>query len=311
MSATDVASVSALPPGGFSRGPCKNPRVTKFFQRIAAYDRKFTSSESRLVEAIQSRHPHGLLQSARSLAKDVGTSASTVVRLLAKLGYASYAEAQVEARSEVMARLASPGQRAQAGAVGDTSARGALANALLHDQHNLAATFSAIDDKDFDAAVRLLTARHARVHLLGLRQGQVLIAHLALHLNLCLPDVRAPSIQSVLSVDEQVLSVDEHDVLLLVTTRRHSLSIARIARHFRDGGAHVIAITDSALAPAAQVANPCFIMQTSSVSPFDSYTAGLTFCNALVAAVAQRRRHHLSESLEQLDKLTSADWLSK
>lgn len=283
--------------------------MTKFLQRIAAYDRKFTSSEALLVEAIQARYPHGLLESARGLAKEVGTSASTVVRLLAKLGYASYAEAQVEARSEVMARLASPGQRAQAVAVGDTSARGALANALLHDQHNLASTFAAIEDKDFDAAVRLLTTRRARVHLLGLRQGQVLIAHLALHLSLCLPHVRALSLQSVLSVDEQVLSVDENDVLLLVTTRRHSLSISRIARHFRDHGAHVIAITDSALAPAAQMAHPCFIMQTSSASPFDSYTAGLTFCNALVAAVAQRRRDHLSDSLDRLDKLASADWL--
>ena len=56
-------------------------------QRISGYGRKLTKSEQRLIEELQTRYPQGLLESATSLAKKVGTSASTVVRLLAKLGY--------------------------------------------------------------------------------------------------------------------------------------------------------------------------------------------------------------------------------
>jgi DNA-binding MurR/RpiR family transcriptional regulator len=73
----------------------------------------------------------------------------------------------MEARSEVTARLASPATRADAVIGDDASVRTCLANALLHDQHNLAATFAALDVAAFEGAVRLLTQRKARVHVLG------------------------------------------------------------------------------------------------------------------------------------------------
>ena len=75
-------------------------------QRIAGYGRKLSKTERLLVDEMLARYPQSLLESATALARAVGTSASTVVRLLAKLGYDS-AQAQTEARAEVTARLAS------------------------------------------------------------------------------------------------------------------------------------------------------------------------------------------------------------
>ena len=140
-------------------------------QRIAGYGRKLSKTERLLVDEMLARYPQSLLESATALARAVGTSASTVVRLLAKLGYDSYAQAQTEARAEVTARLASPGERADAMGADGHGARACLHNALLHDQHNLQATFSTVDPAVFEAAVRALTQRKARVHVLGLRQA--------------------------------------------------------------------------------------------------------------------------------------------
>lgn len=272
-------------------------------QRIAAYQRKLTKSEQRLIEEMQACYPQGLLESATSLARKVDTSASTVVRLLAKLGYPSYAEAQVEARSEVTARLASPATRADAVATGDTSVRTGLANALLHDQHNLAATFAALDVSAFEGAVRLLTQRKVRVHVLGQRYGAALAAHLALHLNMCLPDVRPMAASGTLSLADQMLWIDAQDVLLLVTFRRHSFAVARAAKYFREKGAKVIVITDAPSAPAAESADHVMLVRTSSAAAFDSYTAAFSLCHALISAVVQRRRKELSAVLERGDAL--------
>ena len=159
-------------------------------QRIAGYGRKLSKTERLLVDEMLARYPQSLLESATALARAVGTSASTVVRLLAKLGYDSYAQAQTEARAEVTARLASPGERADAMGADGHGARACLHNALLHDQHNLQATFSTVDPAVFEAAVRALTQRKARVHVLGLRQAAPLAGYAALYLNLCLPAVR-------------------------------------------------------------------------------------------------------------------------
>ena len=65
-------------------------------QRIAGYGRKLSKTERLLVDEMLARYPQSLLESATALARAVGTSASTVVRLLAKLGYDSYAQAQTE-----------------------------------------------------------------------------------------------------------------------------------------------------------------------------------------------------------------------
>ena len=68
-----------------------------------------SAAERALAEALGRDYPHALLESATALAARTGTSASTVVRLFAKLGYASYAEAQREARGEVTALLQTAG----------------------------------------------------------------------------------------------------------------------------------------------------------------------------------------------------------
>ncbi|WZB75238.1 MurR/RpiR family transcriptional regulator [Achromobacter insuavis] len=226
-------------------------------QRIAAYDRKLTKTEQRLVEDMQARYPQGLLESATALARQVGTSASTVVRLLAKLGYDSYAQAQMQARAELTALLASPGERADAVSVDNPSAQACLRNALLHDQHNLETTFAAIDVAAFEAAVRLLTQRRARVHVLGLRQAAPLANHMALYLNLCLPDVKAMAAPGPLFLEDQLLWLQPHDVLLAFTFRRYSVAAANAVKVFRERGGKVVLITDSAAAPAARRHTTC------------------------------------------------------
>lgn len=278
-------------------------------QRIAGYGRKLSKTERLLVEEMQSRYPQGLLESATALAKKVGTSASTVVRLLAKLGYESYAQAQMEARSEVTARLASPGERADAVGADNLSARACLNNALLHDQHNLKETFASVDVADFESAVRLLTQRKARVHVLGLRQAAPLASHVALYLNMCLPAVRPMVAAGPLSLEDQLLWVDDADVLLAFTFRRYSVATAGAVKYFRERGGKVVLVTDSASAPAAAAAHHVLIARSSSASPFDSYTAAFSVCNALLAAVAQRRKQALGDALERGEALWDAQWI--
>ena len=278
-------------------------------QRIAGYGRKLSKTERLLVDEMLARYPQSLLESATALARAVGTSASTVVRLLAKLGYDSYAQAQTEARAEVTARLASLGERADAMGADGHGARACLHNALLHDQHNLQATFSTVDPAVFEAAVRALTQRKARVHVLGLRQAAPLAGYAALYLNLCLPAVRPLATQGPLFLEDQLLWVDERDVLLAFTFRRYSVAAAKALRVFRERGAKVVLITDSASAPAARWADQVLVAQCSSASPFDSYTAPMALCNALLAAVAQRCRQPLGEALARGEALWDAQWI--
>lgn len=142
-------------------------RDATLLERLAREAATLTARERTLADALGRDYPHALLESATALAAQHGTSASTVVRLFAKLGYASYGDAQREARASVTALLPTAGQRAPATIGGKRTLRACVDDALLHDQHNLAATHEGLDMAAFEAIARLLAEPRGRLFVLA------------------------------------------------------------------------------------------------------------------------------------------------
>lgn len=271
-------------------------------ERLARHHADLTGSERALAEALQRDYPHALLESATALAARNGTSASTVVRLFAKLGYASYAEAQREARAEVTALLQTAGQRAPVTIGAERSLQQCVDDALLHDQHNLSATREGLNLAAFEAMATCLAQDKGRVHVLAQINSAPVGSWLALHLNMCRPGVQELG-AGAMDTTDQLLWVQPDDVLLVFSIRRYASGPAKVAQHFRDAGAQVLAITDSPAAPVATLAHHHLQVHTSNASPFDSYTAAFFLCNALVSAVAQLRHGAVPQVLARRDSL--------
>ena len=271
-------------------------------ERLARHHADLTGSERALAEALQRDYPHALLESATALAARNGTSASTVVRLFAKLGYTSYAEAQREARAEVTALLQTAGQRAPVTIGAERSLQQCVDDALLHDQHNLAATRDGLNLASFEAMATCLAQDKGRVHVLAQINSAPVGSWLALHLNMCRPGVQELG-AGAMDTTDQLLWVQPDDVLLVFSIRRYASGPAKVAQHFRDAGAQVLAITDSPAAPVATLAHHHLQVHTSNASPFDSYTAAFFLCNALVSAVAQLRHGAVPQVLARRDSL--------
>lgn len=273
--------------------------------RLAREAATLTARERELADALTRGYPHVLLESATALAAQHGTSASTVVRLFAKLGYASYADAQREARVSVTAALPTAGQRAPALIGGKRTLRACLDDAFMHDQHNLTATHESLDIAAFEAIARLLAAGKGRLFILAQKNSAPVSAWLALHLNMCRPNVQELGAGAVTATDA-MLWVQPEDVLLTFSVRRYSSAPVSIARAFRERGARVIAICDSPAAPLVPLADHHLLVRTANASPFDSYTAAFFLCNALVSAVAQLRQPAVIEALQRRDALWQA-----
>ena len=271
-------------------------------ERLARHRADLTGSERTLAEALQRDYPHALLESATALAARNGTSASTVVRLFAKLGYTSYAEAQREARAEVTALLQTAGQRAPVTIGAERTLQQCVDDALLHDQHNLSATREGLNLAAFEAMATCLAQDKGRVHVLAQINSAPVGSWLALHLNMCRPGVQELG-AGAMDTTDQLLWVQPDDVLLVFSIRRYASGPAKVAQHFRDAGAQVLAITDSPVAPVATLAHHHLQVHTSNASPFDSYTAAFFLCNALVSAVAQLRHGAVPQVLARRDSL--------
>ena len=271
-------------------------------QRLAQQGAELTASELTLAQTLGSNYPHALLESATALAARTGTSASTVVRLFAKLGYASYAEAQREARGEVTALLQTAAQRAPVLLGAQRSLSECVDDALLHDQHNIQSTREGLDMAAFEAMARQLAQDVGRVFLLAQFNSSPVSAWLALHLNMCRPGVQQLDAGAIAPAD-QLLWVGPTDTLLAFSVSQYSRGTYEVAQRFSEAGARVLAITDSPTAPLATVAHHWLQVRTANASPFHSYTAAFYLCNALVSAVAQLRHADVSEALARRDAL--------
>lgn len=272
-------------------------------QRLAQQGADLTASEQALAQTLGREYPHALLESATALAARTGTSASTVVRLFAKLGYASYAEAQREARGEVTALLQTAAQRAPVTLGTQRSLIECVDDALLHDQHNLQATREALDSAAFESVARLLAGDGpGRVFVLAQLNSAPVSAWLALHLNMCRPGVQELDVGAVSPID-QLLWVGPQDILLAFSVSLYSRGTTELARRFKAAGGQVLALTDSPTAPLVPLASHWLQVHTANASPFHSYTAAFFLCNALVSAVAQLRHQNVSEALARRDAL--------
>ncbi|NYT82855.1 MurR/RpiR family transcriptional regulator [Alcaligenaceae bacterium] len=274
----------------------------KLFDRIANYPRKLTKHETKLADYILSGYPQHLLESATAIANKVGVSASTVVRFFAKLDYASLGEVQDEARLDLASKLTSPSQRAKLASKNKHSLSNVLERSLELDRENLSATIETIDLKAFEALIRKLTQPETRrIYLVAAKNSSAVVHYLYTHLNMCLPNVHALPTGTALA--DQLLWSTSEDVLLAITIRRYSRTVVQTAQHFRNLGATVACITDSPLAPVANLSDHRLLIHTSSTSPFDSYTAAFSLCNAIVAAVAIERQKEVKQSLKLGDEL--------
>ena len=271
-------------------------------ERLAHHAATLTTSERALADDLLLRYPDGLLDPASAMAERAGTSASTVVRLFSKLGYASLAEVRREARSEVTALLQTPAQRARATIGSARSIAQCVDDAFLHDQHNIAATRQGLDMAAFEAAARAVATAKGRVFVLAEKNSAPVSSYLATQLNMCRPGVHDLGAGAPVAVD-RLLWIAPQDVLLVFSIRRYSNGPLLTANQFRDQGCTVLAITDSMAAPIVVSAHHSLVVGTANASPFDSYTAAFFLGNALVSAVAQLRHGEVAQLLQRREAL--------
>lgn len=274
----------------------------KFMDRIASRSGALTQREKTLADYLIANYPQGLLESATDIARHVGISPSTVVRFFAKLDYASFPDAQREARIEVTAKMNSPVQRAGLALRQDSSLQAVIDESFLMDQANIDATREGLDLAEIDAMVRTLARSGARVFVVGEKNSHAIAHYLHIHLNLCLPDVHMLDIRQSMIADN-LIWLTEKDVLVAISIRRYSRQVLHAVQYVRQIGGKVLAITDSPLAPIAGLSHHRAVVKTASASPFDSYTAAYCLCNALIAAIAVRRKKEVKATIKRSDEI--------
>ena len=271
-------------------------------ERLARHHADLTGSERALAEALQRDYPTRCWNRPRRWRRN-GTSASTVVR------FCRWAMPATQSNSARPAPKSPPCCKRRGSApvtIGaERSLQQCVDDALLHDQHNLAATRDGLNLAAFEAMGHVPGARQragcmcwrrSTVHPwahgwpctehVPPRRGNWALAPWTPPTNCC---GCSPTMCCWSSASAATPVACESGAVL---SRR---------------GAQVLAITDSPAAPVATLAHHHLQVHTSNASPFDSYTAAFFLLpNALVSALAQLRHGAMPQVLARRDNLWDA-----
>jgi DNA-binding MurR/RpiR family transcriptional regulator len=179
--------------------------------------------------------------------------------------------------------------------------------ALFHDVQrldlkNIQETFKDISFGDVRKLMRLLLDRNRGVYLFGPRKHYSLCYYAFIQLNGIRENVLlAPT--GNFFVADLLARLRAQDVLWLFDFRRYPRLSRKVAEYCVQAGAPLVLFTDSPMAPLARFAGMTFTIATRGVSWFDSYTAGVSLINALLAEYVRqaggsaRERYAIRERL--------------
>lgn len=267
----------------------------------------FPATERRVAHRILADYPVAGLQSASDLARAVGVSAPTVLRMVARMGFASYPDFQRVMREELTAQLSSPLSKSPA-ARRQTGAAVAprLQKFVTVLEGNLHETFTHLPVAEFDQVVRLLADRRLRLHLIGGRFTDALARYLSAQLRIIRPGVNHLEDQEDNWYD-QVLDMGKRDVLVLFDIRRYQPSLLRLAEAAAKRQARLVLVTDQWLSPISRMAAHVLPARVAVPSVWDSSVALMAIVEALLAEATQLDWEYGQKRMRELEAVRDAD----
>ena len=260
---------------------------------------ELTPAERKVARALMAEYPVRGLQPVAKLAAAAGVSAPTVIRLVSKLSFDSYAGFQQSLKSEVSARLSSPltMHATRSAADGDPLSR---SEQLFCD--GIRTSFARLPRPEFEQVIRLLADQRRSVTMIGGRFSSMLAEYLAAHLRVLRPNVH---VISSIGADRTstLLDIGRRDVLIAFDYRRYQHDTVRAAAMAKRRGATLIAFTDPYLSPLAAHADVILTTSVQSPSPFGALTPAVALVEAIVTALVDRLGDQPLERMARYDAL--------
>jgi DNA-binding MurR/RpiR family transcriptional regulator len=279
----------ARPAGGTTTAPTIRTRIRRELPRLAP-------AERRVAGVLLSGDPLAPLDPVSVLAERSGTSAPTVLRLVAKLDFAGWAEFQSACKAEIVARLSPPRDRvpdAPAGA-------GRVAQVLDRLAHSVGEIREHLDETGGARVAALLADAARPVWITGGRFSGMVAGHLAAHLRLMRPGVVAVDASS-LARTTALLDLGADGVVVVFDYRRYQDDTVAFGRAAAAQGATVVLFTDEYASPLAATADLVVTTSVDAPTPFDALTPAVAVVEALIADVVDRLGTGLHERLDRWD----------
>lgn len=269
-------------------------------EKIKASMPEFSKGQRAIGNYILANYDKAAFMTASRLGEVTGVSESTVVRFATALGYEGYPELQVALQELIRIRLTSV-QRMEItnDRIGESDV---LDSVLSSDMAKIRATLETVSRHDFASASEAIV-NAKRIYIIGVRSSASLASFLAFNFRFMFDNVTLVQTTSGSEIFEQLMRVSKDDVVIAISFPRYSKRIISAVEFAHIQGAHVVALTDSALSPIASHANSTLYAKSDMVSFVDSLVAPLSIINALIVDIARKKKTELQNVFSRLESI--------
>lgn len=257
-----------------------------------------TSGQQKIATYLYDNLQHALLLDSVQIAKKCGVSETTVSRFIRNLGYSGISEFKREIGKIVLKDYSSPSKLSDS--KNNLKDSDSILNKILAgDADNLNTLLASISPRTFENAVNKICSAKS-LHVVGLRSNYALAFYVNFHLRYFLDSVKLLK-PGCGDVPDQIYRWGTGDVLLIISFKRHPRLAIKVAERAKSKGVYIIAITNHNLSPIGQISDLCLVTKTEVPSYIESPTASLCLLNALITAVAMKKKDKSISSLNSLE----------
>lgn len=265
---------------------------------IETHANGFSKGQRMIAQYITHHYDKAAFMTAARLGSTVGVSESTVVRFATEIGFDGYPALQRAMQEMIRSRLTTV-QRIEV-AQDRIGSENILESVLLSDIETIRSTMESTSTAAFQAAVESIVNTR-RIYIVAARSSSPVAAFLGYYFNLIFGHVTVVNAVSESEFFEKMFRVGAADTVIGFSFPRYSTSVAKALHFAQDKGATVISITDSTRSPLAQYATHLLLAQSNMISIADSLVAPMSLVNALIAAVAARKKTDVLAAFDQLE----------
>ena len=270
----------------------------EIIDRLNLAGRKLSKGHQKIADYISAHYEKAVFMTAVSLGEAVGVSESTVVRFASALGYEGYPELQMALQELVRHHLTAK-QRFEMSA--DIEWQHVLNTVLSADMRNIRHTIEQIDEQSFYRAVQCILGAKT-LYIVGMRAAAPLAQFFGYYLNFIFDDVRILANGNG-DVFEGISRIDKQDVLVGISFPRYSSSTSKALDFASKRHAKIISITDSHSSPLVAYSDLVLLARSEMVCVVDSLVAPLSLINALIVAVALKRKDETVRRFIELEHI--------
>ena len=268
-------------------------------EQISAKYQTFAPRQRKVAEYLFHNLDQAILLNSTQIAAKAEVSQATVTRFITALGFSGFSKFKRSIAQKLLEDSSTSTRLVESAKTlkGRTSV---FTDILRGDVENIDALSFQITEEIFEEAVTRLCSARA-IYILGLRSSYALAFYLAFDLRFFLSSVKLIDL-GVGDIPERLRNAGPPDVLVVISFKRYTRETVKITEKVKKKGVFVLGITNSELSPIAQMSDKVLIAETRIPAYFESFTAPMSLLNALITAIAIKKRKTALPVLNDLEK---------